>query len=87
MMKKYLNELSALAVITVFSFGLRAQSGQDMFDENYVHEIEITFDDPNFWDSLTTYYDNMMMSGADKKYMMASGVTLSLIHISEPTRL
>lgn len=75
-MKKYLNELSALAVITVLSFGLRAQSGQDMFDETYVHEIEITFDDPNFWDSLTTYYDNMMMSGADKKYMMASGVTI-----------
>jgi spore coat protein CotH len=75
-MKRYLNKISALVGVVILSSGLHAQSGQDMFDETYVHEIQITFDDPNFWDSLTMYYDDMLMSGADKKYMMASGVVI-----------
>ena len=50
----------------------KAQSGQNLYDESYVHGIKITFSDPNFWDTLTTHYDNYLNLGAPKKYMMAT---------------
>lgn len=75
-MKRYLNKLAVLIGLLALSFGLHAQSGEDMFDETYVHEIRITFENSNFWDSLTFYYDEMLNSGADKKYMMATGITI-----------
>lgn len=36
---------------------LFAQSGQQMFNETYVHEIRIYFDEPNFWSILTQHYE------------------------------
>ncbi|MBL4624300.1 MAG: CotH kinase family protein [Flavobacteriales bacterium] len=35
-------------------------NGTALFDESYVHSIELTFDNPNFWDTLQTHYDEMM---------------------------
>lgn len=66
-----------MAICTSFSvlMGL-AQSGQTVFDESYVHEIRVTFQDPNFWDSLDLYYNNMMNNGAPNQYLMASEVSI-----------
>lgn len=64
-----------LAVLGLSSIS-SAQSGQIVFDESFVHEIRITFDDAHFWDSLTTYYDDFTWNGADKKYLMASEVSI-----------
>lgn len=49
-----------------------AQNGTELFDESYVHRIDVTFQQVGFWDSLTTYYDEAFNNGTDVKYMMGS---------------
>lgn len=51
---------------------LFAQSGQNVFDESFVHEVRVTFTEPNFWDTLSTNYNNTLNSGAPKVYLIAS---------------
>ena len=36
---------------------MNAQSGLQMFDNTYVHDIRIYSDEPNFWQILTDRYD------------------------------
>lgn len=45
-----------LLFLCAWTHNLSAQSGLQMFDETYVHEIRIKFDEPNFWDTLTVHY-------------------------------
>ncbi len=52
------------------SFG--QDDGDNMFDETIVHEIRITFEQTDFWDSLEYYYDDYLNNDADKVYMLAS---------------
>jgi hypothetical protein len=65
----------------LFAFGMataavtNAQSnGTELFDDSYVHRIDITFQQTNFWDSLGFYYNDAFMNGGDVKYMQASVV-------------
>ncbi len=71
---RYLKLFSLLAFALTFRTGkAQTTSGQLMFDNSYVHEIRVTMalSYPAFWDSLTYYYDQVMNTGAEKKYMMA----------------
>lgn len=36
---------------------LQAQSGLEVFDDSYVHEIRVYFDQPNFWEILSLNYN------------------------------
>lgn len=70
-MKKILGLVVGITITT----NLSAQSnGNNMFDESFVHEIRITFEQENFWDSLEYYYDQYLSFGAEKKYMLAKVV-------------
>jgi hypothetical protein len=52
--------------------GYAQSNGNELFDESYVHEVRITFEQEDFWDSLEYYYEQYLDYGADKQYMMAS---------------
>jgi hypothetical protein len=43
-------------LLLVGASGLFAQSGLKMFDDSYVHEIRIYFDEPDFWQILSDNY-------------------------------
>lgn len=47
-------------------------NGNTMFDESVLHEIRITFEQEDYWDSLEYYYAQYLDFGADKQYMLAS---------------
>jgi len=47
-------------------------NGTMVFDESYMHKIEINFEQTNFWDSLEYYYDDFFYNHVKIKYMMAS---------------
>ena len=67
-MKKYI-------LIMVLALGQTAfgqSNGTDVFDESYVHEIKLTFNQVDFWDSLEFYYSDFLDNGAPKRYMLAS---------------
>src|SRR3989338_6628449 len=49
-----------------------AQNGTELFDETYVHRIDVTFQQDGFWDSLSNYYDEAFNNGTDVQYMMGS---------------
>lgn len=63
-------------ILTLILFSINSGysqvNGLEMFDESYVHEIRITFEQENYWDSLEYYYEQYLEFGADKQYMMAS---------------
>ena len=65
-----MKKILSLAVLTIIFLNGFSQSGQNVFNESIIHEIRITFTDVNFWDSLTTHYDNYLNNGAPKTYMM-----------------
>lgn len=67
-------KLLVLALIFLsLSPQLSAQSsGNDMFDESFVHEIRITFEQEDFWDSLEYYYQQYLEFAAPKTYLQAS---------------
>lgn len=55
----------------LLAFSAKGQSnGTALFDESYVHRIDVTFTQQQFWDSLSTYYDDAFQNGTDVKYMM-----------------
>lgn len=45
------------ALFCIFAQTMMAQSGQQMFDNTYVHEIRVYFEQPNFWEILTLNYN------------------------------
>lgn len=53
-MRKILLLLLTIFFVAEFISG----QGNEIFDESYVHEIRINFDDPDYWNSLTNNYDN-----------------------------
>ncbi len=63
-----------LGIISLFAFGtgFGQVNGTEMFDESVLHEIRITFEQEEFWDSLEYYYAQYLDFDADKQYMMAS---------------
>lgn len=64
----------ALLAIVLFCFNSSYSqiNGVEMFDESYVHEIRITFEQEDYWDSLEYYYEQYYEFDAPKKYIMAS---------------
>ncbi len=56
---------------------LIAQKGNDLFDASQVHEINFTFSDLSFWDSLLVYYDDSSsFSGSDIPWLMADQIKI-----------
>lgn len=47
-------------------------NGTTLFDDSYVHRIDVTFTQNNFWDSLEYYYNEAFSNGGDVKYMMTT---------------
>lgn len=74
-------KLALCALTLSFASSLsKAQSGQgdNIYDDTYLHTIEINFYETNYWDSLEYYYDELydangdLIIGADKTYMRAA---------------
>lgn len=65
----------ALAVVGSISTMKAQSNGTSLYDNSFVHRIDITFQQTSFWDSLTLYYNDAFNNGGDVKYMMA-GVTI-----------
>ena len=42
--------------LSLGSTGYSQSNGNELFDNTFVHEIRITFEQENFWDSLEYYY-------------------------------
>ncbi len=70
-MQKTLNLILLFLFPTIFLQG--QDSGTNLFDNSYVHEVKIYFDDPNFWETLVFNYDNGIYSG-DFEYLEAPSV-------------
>ncbi|NOQ74955.1 MAG: T9SS type A sorting domain-containing protein [Crocinitomix sp.] len=62
--------LSIIAFSFTSSFG--QHNGTEMFDESFVHEIRISFEQEDYWDSLEYYYEQYLDFDAPKQYMVAS---------------
>ena len=67
--------LFTLAVVGGISTMKAQSNGTALYDDSFVHRIDITFQQTSFWDSLTFYYNDAFNNGGDVKYMMA-GVTI-----------
>lgn len=69
-MKKFLLFLIVFCLSLQFSF---AQSGDELFTNDAVHEIRITFAEDNFWDILTQNYSTGQgNSGSNIEYLIGS---------------
>lgn len=67
------NKLLILVTSLLLGSNSFSQSnGNELFDNTYVHEIRITFEQENFWDSLEYYYAQYLDFGVEIKEMMAS---------------
>lgn len=64
--------LRFLSLFLLSPFFLLAQTpGDNLFDNSFVHEIKIYFDDPDFWDLLSQDYLEASNTGADVPYRSA----------------
>jgi hypothetical protein len=70
-MKKTILFVSGMALT---SFAHAQFNGTELFDDSYVHRIDVTFTQSDFWDSLTYYYDNAFINGGNVQYMQATVV-------------
>ncbi|MEM6802927.1 MAG: hypothetical protein AAF696_16070, partial [Bacteroidota bacterium] len=68
-MKHFL--LSFLLFIFSFSSISMLAQGEHIFSQDSTHEIRLSFDIPNFWDSLTQNYDD---NYPNIPYIMADAV-------------
>ncbi len=67
-----MKKLLLLLLCVVFSCKLYSQTnGLSLFDESYVHRIDLTFTQLNFWDSLSYYYNQTLNNGAPDHLMVA----------------
>lgn len=63
--------LPLLAVLLFFGMLSNAQdSGENMFDNSYLHEIRFEFTQSNFWNILIANYENNADPMANKPYLM-----------------
>lgn len=61
LLNKFIIGLPAFLLLLLSTFSnqvLLGQNGNQIFDNTYVHEINISFYDANFWDSLSTHYQD-----------------------------
>jgi len=68
MLKRYL--IFTYITLSLSSLLFAQNKGEKLFDNSYVHEIRITFYEPNFWDSLESHYEKIWESG-EKNYLRA----------------
>ncbi|MFK7773442.1 MAG: CotH kinase family protein [Saprospiraceae bacterium] len=62
-----------VVVLFFFNLSMSAQVGDQVFDDSYIHEIRLSFSEPEYWDTLTTWYDDFnTFSGEDIPYLKAS---------------
>ena len=56
---------------------LQSQSGNNFYNPTIIHEINMTFEDSGFWDSLLVNYgDSSSFSGSDIKWVLANTITI-----------
>lgn len=68
-MKYLLTLLCTLSILNIST----AQSGVNLFDTNILHEIRITFEEDNFWQTMTSnYLSNQGNSGSNIPYLMGA---------------
>ncbi len=78
-----------LFLVVLFLSGItRAQvPGNLLYDDSYVHTIEIEFFIPDFWDSLTVHFEDFLWNGTDKKYLPAiatiDGVVMDTVGVRQ----
>ena len=61
-----------ILIFRVFLTSLHGQSGNNVFDNEYLHEICIYFPDTSYWESLVSnYQDAYSFSGSDMEYLAA----------------
>lgn len=69
-----------LYILGYFLFGITttsAQSGNHLFDPSIIHEINFTFTEPAFWDSLLVNYgDSSSFSGSDIQWELAENIEI-----------
>ncbi len=64
--------LLSLCSLLLLACSLNAQSGEELFDNSYLHEVRIYFYQADFWDSLVYNYDeNIDDSGVEVPYLKA----------------
>lgn len=62
-----------IVFIFLFNLTINAQVGDEVFDNSYIHDIRLSFSGPEYWDTLTTWYDDFnIFSGEDIPYLKAS---------------
>jgi hypothetical protein len=53
--------------------GVSAQTnGLDLYNDSYLHRIDVTFQQTGFWDSLSANYENAFNTGEEVPYMRAA---------------
>jgi len=64
-----------LTFLFISSFSANAQVGDEVFDNSFIHEIRLSFSEPEYWDTLTTRYDEFnTFSGEDIPYLKARAI-------------
>lgn len=66
-----LEKLLFLLILTFSQTNTLFAQGDDLFNDDIIHEIYLTFDDDSFWSTLTANYDN---NYPDVPYIMANAV-------------
>ena len=56
-------------VYSLFANSQTYENGTNLFDNSFVHRIDVTFTPSNFWDSLNYYYNDALTNGGDVQYM------------------
>jgi len=65
--------LTTLALFTFLCTGVRAQSsGNNVFATDVLHEINLTFADPDYWETMTDNFGGGFNPGVDHVYVMAA---------------
>jgi hypothetical protein len=69
----------SVAILVLLSF-LRSEctaqtAGNSLFDTPVVHDLKMYFSQPNYWDSLTYYYEQIEITGS-KTYMRADSMVI-----------
>ncbi len=71
-----MKKIILLFFVSLFYFQSHAQlSGQNLFDDSYMHEIQIYFEEDDFWEILTDNYFDGAYTG-DIEYLMTTQIII-----------
>lgn len=67
-------------ILLILSFDGKSQSGTNVYDDSYIHEVRLTFADTTFWDSLLADYNAVYgidpIDFSQRKYIMAQTIEI-----------